>query len=153
MTFFAKCAVFLACVSIPSYAALQILLLVRSIQAIVGKDGLCSDASFRWVWFICIASALSVNSMIQNRDRVGDGLQSVQEFAGLLAIMVLASLGFALGTQLQYLDGCPSGHYAYDTMYIYMWGNYAVVASVMLIAALTCLDVLFEKPEPEAEPV
>ena len=139
MSFLENSAAFTLVVSVCGYVALQIMLLVRSIQAIVGKDGLCTDASFRWVWFICISSALYANSLIQNRARILS-VKSVEEGVLVLVITVICCLSFALATQFQYLDGCPAGQYAHLTMKIYMWGNYAVVAAIVLVTSLLRLD-------------
>ena len=153
MGVFDSSAAVIAVACVPAYLALQIMLLVRSIQAIVSKDGLCTDGSFRWIWFICVSSALFAYGLIQNRDRKTMDLATAM---ATVVIMFVSSLGFALGTQFQYLDGCPAGHYAHLTMTIYMWGNYAVCMATMLVAGLLGLHALCgtrNKPYADEAPV
>ena len=140
MTLFGNLATFIGVCALFSYTALQILLLVRSIQAIIGKDGLCTDSSFRWVWFICVTSAMCV---FRKPDK--DSIKKPSEAGCLVVILLLMSLGFAVGTQLQYLDGCPDGTSAHLVMYIYMWGNYAVAATITLVTLLCVLDARLEE--------
>lgn len=145
MTIYGKLAIFISVCAIPSYVALQIILLVRSIQAISGKDGLCTDSSFRWVWFICVTSGMSAFSMLQNSKSANDSIKKPSEAAVFITILALMTLGFAVGTQLQYLDGCPDGTSAYLTMYIYMWGNYAIAATITLVTLLFGLEAWWEE--------
>ena len=131
-----------ACVAVASllgYFALQITLLVHSIQALIGKDGLCTVNSFRWVWFICISSAVfCYNTFIQAKQHK-DGQMTMASVVLTVVLTTICSLGFAIGTQLQYLDGCPAGTEAHLTMTIFMWGNYGVCVAVALVAVLVGL--------------
>lgn len=122
------CSVTFAGVGVLGVVAFEIMVFVRSIQALVESDGLCSTASWRWVWWICIHSGLFCFGLINNNR--SDDSKNAQ--LAILPLMFLMSISFALATQLQYLDGCPEGGYAHLAMYIYMWGNYGIAAMVPL---------------------
>lgn len=122
------CSVTLACAGWLGVVAFEIMVFVRSIQALVESDGLCSTASWRWVWWICIHSGLFCFWLLNN-----NRFQSNKDVQlAILPLIFLMRVSFALATQLQYLDGCPEGGYAHLAMYIYMWGNYGIAAMVPL---------------------
>ena len=148
-----NCGIALFGVGAFGYVAWQILVLVHSIGAIHGDGGanVCTDASFKWLWWICISSALfSLDLLIKVKGQGNkSSLSNVGEFVAYFAMLFILALGFGIGTQYQYLDGCVGkGH---DAMVIYMWGNYAVASWIALFGTCFAADAYMEQKKSQQD--
>ena len=124
-----------ACLSCLGYMGWMLTCLIYGIQALTDHGAShCSTGSFKWLWFIVVSSALFAWDTFW-KSRNTKSFKSEAEFAYFIVLSWVFALSFAIATQYQYLDGC--GGKAHDTMFIYMWGNYAVVAYITLVGAYT----------------
>ena len=136
---------FAICAVVPvafGYIAFMIVNLVGSIKVLVHKgDSTCTSSSFKWIWWICISSALFAWDLLQRNAAKKEKSSSVdlmKDMSMMAFVYVACSLGFALGTQIDYLDGCNGP--AHQVMFIYMCGHYTVALGIVLIASLLVLD-------------
>ena len=116
------------------YVVMYVLVLIRSIQGLTDSgESNCTDSSFKWLWWICISSAFFVAQELYLLLHNPPHYDVVDHCTVVWAM----SLGFGIATQSEFLDGC--GGKAYTTMYIYMWGNYAVTGGLTLYGVLSVL--------------
>lgn len=138
-----SCGLGLAVAGSLGYIAWMVLMMVYSIQAMLHHgESCCTHDAFKWLWWICISSGLFALSMLEQRKKLAD-FKSVEEFAVYLGLLWLLSLGFAIGTQCQYLSGCSGD--AHHAMFVYMWGNYAVAACITLCGSCFLAEACFSK--------
>ena len=128
-----------------AYIGWMVLCLVFGIQALV-KDGEsnCTEASFKWLWFIVVASALFAYQDIVNRDKI-QNFKTGGEVVCFIMMRFIFSLSFGTATQYQYIDGC--GGKAHETMTIYMWGQYATAICIALCVICAVGADMYEKKE------
>lgn len=140
------CGLSLATAGSLGYMAWMILTLVYAIQALVDHSSSnCTHASFEWLWWIAISSGLFAISMLQQTKKFSD-FDSIKEFAAYIGLLWLFSLGFAIGTQYEYIDGCVGK--AHNVMFVYMWGNYAVAMCLTVCSLCFIAEECFTKPTP-----
>lgn len=138
-----KCGITLAAVGSLGYIAWMVLCLVYGIQALTDhSSSKCTDASFKWLWFIVVSAALFAwNTFVQAKQSTTRIV--VAEFAAYIVMLWTLAISFALATQFQYIDGC-SGK-AHHVMFIYMCGNYAVAAGISLCGVCFTMDDVVTK--------
>ena len=116
------------------YVALYGIVLVRSIQALSDSgESNCTEASFKWLWWICVSSAFFVVQELYLLLRNPPNHDVIDHCVVVWAM----SLGVGIATQSEFLDGC--GGKAHTAMYIYMWGNYTVAAVLALCGVISIL--------------
>lgn len=144
----ANCGLTLGTATVLGYTAWMVLCLIYGIQAMMdhGQSN-CTNASFKWLWFIVISSALFAwNTFLQAKK--GTDFKSFEEFATFIGLKWVLSLSFAVATQYQYIDGCSGkGHHV---MFVYMWGNYAMATCIAMCGVCFAReDALARKKEAE----
>ena len=148
---FAECGISLVCGGVLGYMGFMLTTLVYSIQAIAhDSDSTCTVSSFKWIYWICVSSALFAYGTFLGATQKREGKATIARYGVQLFLIWLMSLGMAIGTQVQYLDGCDNK--AHTTMAIYMWGNYAVALCIPLCMACFALDEFWQRRTPVPPP-
>ena len=147
---FAECGIGLALGGVLGYMGFMLTTLVYSIQAIVhDSESTCTVSSFKWIYWICVSSALFAYGTFLEASKKREKA-TVERYGVQLFLIWLMSLGMAIGTQVQYLDGCDNK--AHTTMFIYMCGNYAVAMCIPLCMVCFGLDALWKSRNPVPYP-
>ena len=129
------------------YYAFMLINLVGSIKALANKgDSTCTTGAFKWIWWICCSSVLFMIGMLQEQKKYAE-CEKVADVGVVLFVYFACSLGFALGTQFEYLDGCDGP--AHTVMFVYMWGHYAVAALIALVSSCFAIGAMCETKKQE----
>ena len=117
-------------------------------------DGSCSEGAFKWCWFIVISSSL----FLWTYGKVILGLQSgdVEHPEVVAIIQFILSLGFAVGTHVDYQGKCvlithnathnvttiteDADTNGNETLYIFMWLHIGQCCWIFLLGLLVYLD-------------
>ena len=130
--------------------ALHVVTLVWSIQSLHSNVSMCTSASYKWLWWVCVSAVLHILDMYAHRSSlVPDAAVKTSDVMLVGLIYFVVSLSMGLGTQLEYLDGCTGQ--ARETLLIYMWGNYSMCAIIVLVGlAALCVAAYSSRASGES---
>lgn len=144
------CGSFFAFAALFGYVASQITTLVYSAQAIANKgESTCTESAFKWVVWILISSVLFTYNLLNKANaQKRDAPVKFEDVVATVVVQFMCSLGFALGTQFEYLDECDGQ--AHHAMLIYMWSNYAMCICIIACCACCAISSCCEKSAADA---
>ena len=133
------------------YIALQVLVMMYSIKAIIaGPSGCESVGAYRWIWFICVWTGLTCYGMFINRDKI-TAIYKPDHIPWFLATVVAWGLWFGLVTLLRFRGEC-SGVEADQALLVYGCGSVAMSGTILVTCILYKVidDVYGEDADPPA---
>lgn len=135
-----------------AYIALQLCVLVYSIEALVGGSAQCeTNDAFNWIKFICVFSAIYCIGLA-SKGKEGSVVPDLKDVPMAITVHVAWGFAFGMATMLKFHDECSGD--ARDALAVYGYGSLATSGTILVTCfAAWVVDFTDGPKTPAATPV